>query len=135
MTKPVKMDTAGSDFAVGAVVLVLALYLPYFILPVVILTGAWSEPAPGWDIFLTSIIFPPLWPSLVGHVALWVGLACLAKRRWRAAAILGLVALTFSLAPLFFLDGSYLVGFYAKLTSMVALTGSAVVGAILFLKS
>jgi hypothetical protein len=133
MSKPIAKSAAGSSFAGGAMVLVLALYLPYFILPVHIVTGAESVPSPGWDIFLASIIFPPLWPSLAGHVALWVGLACLVQRRWQAAAALGVVAFAFSLVPRLFFDGSYLIGFYAKLSSMVALTG--VVGAMRFSKS
>jgi peptidoglycan/LPS O-acetylase OafA/YrhL len=105
------------------VLAVLLLYLPYFFLPV---TKTETRIVLGWDAFLAGPF--TAFPSTIGHVALWAGSACLAKRRWRWALGLGVVALGFSGASLvFFPQPPPHTGLYFKFAAMAALTVFALV--------
>src|SRR6516162_1780301 len=78
--------------SIGGFFLAVALYLPYFFLPVADFNG----PILGWEGFILSVMFPPMWPIALGHFALWVGAICLLLRRWRSAWIAGVAAIVIS---------------------------------------
>jgi hypothetical protein len=111
--------------ATGGFVLVLALYLPYFFLPVMDYNG----PILGLEGFIFCVVFPPMWPIVLGHVALWFGSICLLLRRWSPAWIAAIVALLVRFQSWrFMLEGGF-PGQYMKLLSMIALLGTGLLGA------
>jgi hypothetical protein len=103
---------------------VLALYVPYFFLPVMDYRG----PILGLEGFLYCVVVPMGWPIVLGHLALWFGAICLLLRRWRAAWIAGALALVVSIQSWQLMLGGYR-GQYMKLVSMIALLGTGLVGA------
>jgi hypothetical protein len=117
-------DSPAKRYAGIAALVLIALYLPYFFLPVTQYDG---RIVLGWEGFLTSFLL--LWPIALGHLLLWVGWACLATRYFRSAAVLGVAALIISLAclALFPLDGPN-TGIYLKLACMAVLAVAGVVG-------
>lgn len=120
--------TSGGDglVATAGLLVVLALYIPYFFLPVMEYRG----PILGWEGFLLCVVSPLGWWVVLGHLALWFGAVCLLLRRWRAAWIAGAVALVVSFSSWeYMLEGGY-PGQYMKCASMITLLGTGLVGAI-----
>lgn len=73
--------------------IVLALYIPYFFLPVFHAEGYWfSGTAYGWQAFIVCLRVPVLWPVIVGHVAIWVGSVALLRGRWDLSWKMGVLA-------------------------------------------
>jgi hypothetical protein len=116
---------AGRWFAFGGLALAWALYVPYFFLPVagpeLSMTGAETLPA--------CFTIPLLWPFAVGHLLFWGGSVLLAIRRWRGAAIAGLLALAVSVVMAVLFWPAY-VGMYFKLLAMLVLALSAIAGGV-----
>jgi hypothetical protein len=77
-----------------AAILVIALYIPYFFLPVTSYPHE-KDVILGWEFFLN---FSQFWPITLGHVLLWAGWAYLATRHFLSAAVFGGSALILSLA-------------------------------------
>jgi hypothetical protein len=119
-----QMPATDRAFAVCAHLLVWALYIPYFFLPVFEYNGA----VLGWEALVFCLLMPMFWPVIAGQVALWVGAVFLLWQRWRTAAVLGILALAFSLY-MFTQVGNAFSGVYMKLASMAVLTGAGIVGA------
>lgn len=99
---------------VWAELAVLALYLPYFALPVFEQDFSVYR---GWDHFMKSIFNAS--PIALGHVLFWLGLANLATRRWWLAFALALAALLVTLTCLAIdpIPGAG-IGLYFELFSM-----------------
>ena len=126
MDSPERTQGTGGLVAIGGFLLVLALYVPYFFLPVMDYQG----PILGLEGFLFCVVFAPMWLIVLGHLALWVGSVCLILRRWRAAWIAGAVALVVSFQSWgFMLEGRF-SGQYVKFASMMALLGAGLLGGI-----
>lgn len=114
-------------YAFGSFVLVMALYVPYFFLPVMAFDG---HRIMGWEGLLFCVVFPPFWPIVLGHLSLWFGSGALLLGHWRAAWIGGVVAIISSFQSwLFLLDEPY-SGLYIKLASMIVLVAAGLIGAI-----
>jgi hypothetical protein len=80
---------------------------------------------PGAQTFLACFVIPFLWPAAAGHVLFWAGSVLLALRRWRGAAVVGLLSLAVSLVMAVLLWPAY-VGMYCKLLAMTVLGVSAI---------
>jgi hypothetical protein len=125
MNSPERTHGTERLVAIGGFLLVLASYVPYFFLPVMDYRG----PILGLEGFIFCVVFPPMWPVVLGHLALWFGCVCLLLRRWRAACIAATVALVVSFQSWgFMLDGGF-PGQYMKFTSMIALLATGLIGA------
>jgi hypothetical protein len=109
---------------VGAHILVWALYIPCLFLPVWDDHGATLS---GLEAYVVCLLTPSLWPVIAGQVALWAGAVFLLWQHWRTAAVLGILALAFSLYITEF--GNAFSGAYMNLASMAVLTGAGIVGA------
>jgi hypothetical protein len=122
-----KRTANGWLFGFGSFVVVVALYVPYFFLPVM----TWDHSISGKEGFITSFLLPIFWPIALGHLALWFGSVCLLFQRWRAAGIAGIGALVISFESWFFLLGGF-PGQYMKLASMITLVAAGFIGAAVF---
>src|SRR6266536_6211885 len=84
-------------YAARAVLLVLALYVLFFCLPI---TKDAGKAVLGWEEF--SILFLEFdmiaLPFIIGHLLLWIGCACLATHHFWGATVFGAAALMISLA-------------------------------------
>lgn len=120
--------TADHLFAVRGFLLVLALYVPYFFLPVLEYEG----PVLGAHSVLVCFLVPAFWPIALGHMALWFGALSLLRCRWQTAKVAALVALVASYESWIYMFLAWVPGQYMKLASMLVLGGVAWVGTTRF---
>lgn len=109
-------------FAWVAFCVVVALYLPYFFLPVFYLDGPVSGAQALWTCLA---MLPQLWIVLASHCCLWLGAGMLLARRWRLALWAGGFALALSLGIWVLLIFPLYAGLAFKLLSMLALVCAA----------
>ena len=128
MTSTLAKGPAGKVYAVWAMLPAIALYVLYLLLPVAPEPYGGPGTIRGYEGLMVCFTLPALWPIAAGHVLLWVGAGLLVGGCWRVAALLGVVALVLSSV---FVVGM-LIGYYAKLASMGALTVASVVGWLRF---
>jgi hypothetical protein len=83
----------------------------------------------GAQTFPACFVIPLLWPAAAGHVLFWGGSVLLALRRWRGAAVAGLLSLAVSLVMAVLVWPAY-VGMYCKLLAMTVLGVSGIVAAV-----